>query len=223
MSDPRQARWDASFGALVDFVAEHGHAAVPARHVSDDGFRLGQWVWVQRGLARRGRLTAKRVARLTDLGFCWEGRRARNERLVRAVEDYGDERGTTAASALLGRALELDGQPVASALRAARRRGHLPTDLEARLLNAGFNFDIGAARLAHGLYRLGLFRAQFPQRAVPARYRSEGVFRLGEWVRRMRRTMLSEQLDPETAFLFGKLDDTSAASDKDAADGKSGA
>ena len=206
MSDPRQARWDIGLAALTDFVAQHGHAVVPARYSADDGFRLGQWVWVQRGLARRGRLSAERIERLSALGFAWQGRRARSERLVRAVEDYSARNGFAATTALLGRALELDDQPVASALRSARRRGHLPTDLEERLRQAGFSFDIAQARLAHGLTRLDAFRAQYPNRPVPARYRSPGGFRLGEWVRRMRRAMISEQLDPQTAELFRTLD-----------------
>ena len=36
--------WEDGFEHLEEYVAAHGDALVPARHVSPDGYRLGKWV-----------------------------------------------------------------------------------------------------------------------------------------------------------------------------------
>lgn len=64
--DARAAKWEAGWQALVSFVERTGHARVPPGHL-EDGFRLGQWVRVQRSWAASGRLTQVRAARLAVL------------------------------------------------------------------------------------------------------------------------------------------------------------
>ena len=55
-------KWDIGFKHLCDFVEEKGHCNVPKLHVASDGYRVGQWLQVQRsswaGLAldRKNRL-----------------------------------------------------------------------------------------------------------------------------------------------------------------------
>ena len=56
-------------------VEREGHARVPAGHV-EAGFRLGQWVKVQR--RSHPTMSADRAARLEALpGWTWEARRKR--------------------------------------------------------------------------------------------------------------------------------------------------
>jgi superfamily II DNA or RNA helicase len=62
-------QWEEGFQPLQTFVNEHGHCRVPAAHVAADGYRLGQWVKVQR--RRADRISAERRARLDALGFAW--------------------------------------------------------------------------------------------------------------------------------------------------------
>lgn len=206
MTQQHAARWAAALAALADYVAEHGHANVPARFVNADGFRLGQWLWVQRGAARRGSLSRERVRALSELGVVWEGRQSRNEQLVAFIESYADEHGSVATRALRGRSVYLDGCPVPAALRTAHRRGHLSPHLVERLERAGFVLDADLARLAHGLLLLSRFRDEHPSRGVPARYIADGGFRLGEWVRRMRRAIAAELVDADTVSSFVELD-----------------
>jgi helicase associated protein len=61
--------WEEGFQHLQVYAKEHGHCRVPATYVAASGYRLGQWVKVQ----RRGekKMPAERKARLDALGFEW--------------------------------------------------------------------------------------------------------------------------------------------------------
>ena len=64
--DTRDGKWERGFTALQEFVASNGHARVPSSFVVD-GFKLGQWVSVQRVEHQRGTLSAGRSAQLEAL------------------------------------------------------------------------------------------------------------------------------------------------------------
>jgi hypothetical protein len=74
--DPYAEDWEQGFVHLQHFVKREGHARVPAGY-REDGFRLGQWVGVQRSAFRNERLDAARRRRLDGLpdGFGTRGRR----------------------------------------------------------------------------------------------------------------------------------------------------
>ncbi|WP_430336148.1 helicase associated domain-containing protein [Rhodococcus sp. ACT016] len=67
-------QWDNAVHHLTQFVADHGHARVPQKWVSPDGFKLGAWAGRRRHERRAGTptLTPERIAQLDNLGFEWE-------------------------------------------------------------------------------------------------------------------------------------------------------
>ncbi|WP_164874073.1 helicase associated domain-containing protein [Rhodococcus spongiicola] len=69
-----RSRWDNAIAHLEEYIAEHGHARVPQKWVSPDGFKLGIWVNGRRTNRRAGTptLTPERIAQLDALGFEWE-------------------------------------------------------------------------------------------------------------------------------------------------------
>jgi hypothetical protein len=68
--------WEQNYSALERFVAREGHARLPSGHV-EDGYRLGQWVVVQRSFRKQGRLPDERGARLAALpGWAWNAKNA---------------------------------------------------------------------------------------------------------------------------------------------------
>ena len=65
-------RWEEAYQRLEIFVNEHGHALVPARYRSEDGFTLGAWVGDQRRRHRVRRLDGRLADRLQELpGWQW--------------------------------------------------------------------------------------------------------------------------------------------------------
>lgn len=64
--DARAAAWDRGLSALRGYSTRTGRTSVPSGHV-EDGYRLGQWLEVQRGLIRAGHLPAERAQRLVEV------------------------------------------------------------------------------------------------------------------------------------------------------------
>jgi hypothetical protein len=78
------AAWEANLARLAAYKAEHGDCNVPVRWAEDP--RLGTWVKTQRARKKalgRGEpndgMTAERVAKLTSLGFNWDGTKRSSE------------------------------------------------------------------------------------------------------------------------------------------------
>jgi hypothetical protein len=72
---PQDAKWERGFRSLSSFRDREGHCLVKAKYVDDDGFRLGQWVTVQRTDYRRGKLSDLKKRRLEERGFAWQAPR----------------------------------------------------------------------------------------------------------------------------------------------------
>jgi hypothetical protein len=78
--DDHDAVWELQLGRLTAYKAIHGDCDVPKMHAKDKP-ALGRWVFSQRtrkkaldcGEPCEG-MTAERAARLTALGFMWDGK-----------------------------------------------------------------------------------------------------------------------------------------------------
>ena len=73
---PRDAAWRRHFEALERRADATGLCDAPARLVTDDGLKLGQWVAKQRKLRREGLLDPDRERRLSAIRFVWAPRDA---------------------------------------------------------------------------------------------------------------------------------------------------
>jgi Helicase associated domain len=67
--NPHEADWEEGLHHLITYKEREGHCRVPFNHM-EDGFRLGQWVRVQRRNADT--LSAPRRQQLDELGFVWD-------------------------------------------------------------------------------------------------------------------------------------------------------
>jgi len=82
----RDEKWDNGFSHLVDYVRLYGDALVPTTFKMTDGYRLGQWVTVQR---HNGDLIPERRAQLEALsGWSWNPFADKWEEGFRHLEEY---------------------------------------------------------------------------------------------------------------------------------------
>lgn len=92
---PTADLWEEGFAALCAYWQEHGRVDVPVAYVAPGGFRLGQWVSVQRVTWRKGAIDPERAARLETLpGWEWDRQAARWDEHYRALKALAERTGT---------------------------------------------------------------------------------------------------------------------------------
>jgi hypothetical protein len=88
--DPFEADWEEGFSYLKLYKEREGHCRVPQSH-KENGFRLGQWVGVQR--LSRETMSKDRRQRLDELGFVWDQLEADWERGFSYLKLYKESAG----------------------------------------------------------------------------------------------------------------------------------
>ncbi len=204
--------WEESFGHLTHYVGAVGHARPPADHLTDDGFRLGQWVGTQRTAYRAGHLPEDRIRRLQQLdGWAWDGRQARRRRsgatrskrweqafakLLGYVEEIGHARPPVAF-------VTADGFRLGEWVNGQRTKymcGQLRADRVASLESVpGWAWDARAKRWELALERLGLYADSTGHACPPGNYVCSDGFWLGQWVQQQRRSYRAGTLSIERA------------------------
>jgi superfamily II DNA or RNA helicase len=92
---PQQDIWERGLAALQVFVANQGHARVPAASTVD-GFRLGRWVGHQRALFALGKLPASRTHQLEQFPkWSWDLKGDAWLRGFRLLQDYVAKHGNS--------------------------------------------------------------------------------------------------------------------------------
>jgi len=87
------AKWEAGFQRLLDFVQEHGDAKV-LRSYEVEGYPLGSWVMTQRQEFRKGTLSAERQERLARLpGWDWDRRIGKWDEGLQHLIEYVNDNG----------------------------------------------------------------------------------------------------------------------------------
>ncbi len=70
--DVRERQWEEGFAQLRAYRESNSDCQVPQSFKTGDGYRLGQWVGVQR--TKKDTLSRERRRRLDELGFVWDVR-----------------------------------------------------------------------------------------------------------------------------------------------------
>ena len=192
--DALDAFWDEGFTHLQQYVAEHGHAKVPATH-KFDGFRLGQWVGVQR--KNKDQLSPERLAKLESRGFVWDVLGAAWDQGFAHLQQYVAEHGHTRVPATH----KVDGFRLGQWVSTQRKNtDQLSAERVARLESLGFIWDPSGAAWDEGFAYLEQYVAEHGHARVLQRTVVEG-YRLGGWVSNQRAN--KDQLSPER---LAKLD-----------------
>jgi len=194
--DTLATRWEEGFAHLMRFVKREGHALVPTGHLQD-GFRLGQWVGVQRTVYSKGGLDPKRQRRLEALkGWAWDRLTAQWEEGFAHLVQFVDREGhALVPSDHIEDEFRLGGWVVRQ--RTARKAGRLEKERQRRLDElSGWAWDRLTAQWEEGFATLKRF-VQREGHAIVAVGHVEGQFRLGGWVRKQRMAWKSGKVQPE--------------------------
>lgn len=185
--EPGDRKWELGFAALVKFVELHGHARVPSSYTID-GYKIGQWVVVQRHFHAKGRLSEERAERLRNLpGWAWDSRTAQWEEGFARLLDYIEEHSNAAVPVTYS----IDGFKLGGWVNTQRdfyAKGTLDEERRQRLQHLpGWSWDPRTDQWEKGFARLLDYVKQNGHSRVPTAFVVDG-FKLGGWVSQQRTT-----------------------------------
>jgi hypothetical protein len=225
---PRPRRsWIESFQSLVDYKAQHGNCNVPFLYKEDTA--LGDWVSTQRSNRYcPKKLTPEKKGKLTQLGFNWETKEEKEERVwnefFQRLKAYRREY----LDCCVPRQFKEDPSLGiwVSNQRALYKRGALPSHRKEKLESVKFTLSINASPPERDHSKqdekwfaqynvLVEFHKDHGHCLVPNNYKKDKS--LGKWVARQRTTNKEGSMRPDR---FQPLEDIGFVWEVDCADPK---
>ena len=194
--DMSDALWEDGFSSLKKYWEREGHCRVPQRKV-EDGFRVGQWVAVQRA----SDVSQSRKTCLDSIGFLWDVLAEKWEEGFMSLLKFYKNEGHCRVPALYH-----DGNyKLGGWVRQQRHtKNEMSEERQQRLNRIDFVWDIGDAEWRNAFSNLLNFREREGHCRVPYSY-SENGLALGAWVtaqRKLRIKMGSDRQDQLSAIGF---------------------
>ncbi|MCD8347039.1 MAG: Helicase associated domain protein [Lachnospiraceae bacterium] len=199
--------WERNYAAAYQYYLEHRNLDVPPRFVTEDGIRLGTWIYrvraLRAGTAKGNLPTEEQVRRLDAIGMVW-GSRADDkwEKGFRAAADYAEEKGTLQVPT--GYVAE-NGCKLGTWLQRQRylyKKGKLSTERIRRLntISRDWQADAWESRFA-------LVKAWYQEKGtmdIPSGTVVDGV-PIGNWLAKQRQSLASGKLSREQEKMLSEL------------------
>jgi hypothetical protein len=177
-------RWEEGFSYLKHFSDREGHCRVPQSYKTDDGYRLGQWVKVQR--TKRIGLKPDRRRRLEALsGWDWDPISTQWEEGFSRLKHFLEREG----HCVVRRSHKSeDGYRLGTWVSSQRKSKDLmPPDRRSRLeALPGWNWNPHSVQWEQGFSRLRQFSEREGHCRVPRSHKTDEGYRLGVWINRQR-------------------------------------
>lgn len=186
--------FEKNYAALLEYYKENGNADVPSYYVTEDGLRLGTWVFNIRSRKKKIRqgaeLTEEQIKRLDELGFCWKGRQENAwEKAYAAVCEYKAKHKDLKIPVAY---VTEDGLNLGVWLRRQIDIGErLSQEKKEKLLALGVNFE----KTDSWEVRYALVKAYYEEHGnlnVPPKYKANGIW-LSKWVNEQRQIYIGNR------------------------------
>jgi superfamily II DNA or RNA helicase len=191
--DPLSDKWEEGFRNLKEFANREGHAKVIGEYKTSDGYRLSQWVRVQR--ATREILSQERIARLEALhGWSWDAFADKWEEGYRYLQEFAEREGH---SLIPARFKSEDGFRVGVWVSTQRANKNQTSVNRIALLEAlpGWSWDPLSDSWEEGYRYLMEFVNTTGYACVSQKYKTADGYLLGQWVATQRKS--KEKMPPE--------------------------
>jgi len=182
--DALEAAWQGGFKHLLAYIKRTGKTVLPAKYVTEDGYKLESWVVRQRIEYRRGTLTANRQKALEKVpGWTWDPNEAVWQEGITHLRDYVEARGNTLVPATYKTE---NGFRLGQWVRVRRKTYHdgkLSIERQKALEQIpGWRWDHSEVLWQEGFKRLSDYAEREHHTKVPRRYVTEDGYSLGYWV-----------------------------------------
>lgn len=202
--DALETNWEEGFKHLTIYREREGHCRVPHGH-KKNGFRLGQWVSVQR--RNRKNLSEERRQELEKLGFVWDVLETNWEEGYKRLVNYLEREG----HCRVPQRYEEQGFHLGLWVSVQRQnRNALSEERRRRLDKLGFVWRVLQTNWEKGYRHLRTYKVREGHCRVPIGHKENG-FRLGQWVSVQRKNILTlsegrrQRLD-KLGFVFEPLE-----------------
>ncbi len=182
--DARDTAWEDAYKLLQEYVAKNGSALVPTAFKTASGFKLGQWVGLQRLAHEKTTLAGERREKLEAIdGWCWDRNDYLWEEGFRHLAEYVQTHG----GALVPLKYKSDdGYGLGGWVNSQKVRygkGTLTAEREQRLLGLpGWSWSAKDTSWDEGYSRLLRYIEIHHHADVPQTYVEPDGYRLGSWV-----------------------------------------
>ena len=178
--------WDNHYSALKEYYKEHGNIDVPYNYETEEGLRLGEWLYHQRRICK----DAKREKLLNMLGMNWDISMENWNKSYYALEEYYKKYGNIDVPT---RYETKDGIKLGLWLHRQRQAYKVKgtckiTEDQIQLLNdLGMKWEVQKENWNDNYYVLEKYYEEHGNVDVPTRYETKDGIKLGQWVYTQRR------------------------------------
>jgi Helicase associated domain len=202
-------KWEEGFSQLEAFSAREGHCRVPVTYTTDNGYRLGQWVSIQRSY--KDKMIPDRRQRLETLrGWAWNAIDERWEEGFSHLKDFSERQHH---SRVPKDHKTHTGYPLGNWVGTQRLVTKDPARRKRLEALPGWSWDPYSDQWEEGFHYLKEFSERERHCRVPYGHKTEDGYRLGPWVTRQRQfrnkidAALQERLEALPGWSWDVLSD----------------
>jgi Fe2+ transport system protein FeoA len=176
--DVREQRWEEGFTRLQTYRESNSNCLVPFDFKTEDGYRLGVWINIQR--IKKDTLSDVRRRRLNKLGFVWDVRERQWEEGFAHLRAYREPNSDCQVPQSFKTG---DGYRLGQWVSVQRtKKDTLSRERQRRLDELGFVWNVREQRWEEGFTRLQTYRETNNDCQVPQSFKTGDGYRLGQWV-----------------------------------------
>ena len=179
--DPHIEAYERGFNETKKYQTDTGNANVPNKHITPEGFHLGQWQARTRSSYKKNKLSKDQIQQLEEIGFCWN-------KVDEAFERGFNE--TVKYKRLFGNAntpsqyITPEGFPLGKwqvGKRRAYKNNKLSQDIINRFKKIGFTWYRLDEAFEYGFNETLKYKKLFGTPNAPNKYITPEGFPLGQW------------------------------------------
>ncbi len=195
-----QKNWENGYEHAKAYYEENGNLEVEKRYRSPDGYALGQWLLFQRRVQSgkenvERRLSQEQFTKLDALGMRWENQNdILFEEYVELFLRYKEKYQTTS----IPTNYREEGKPLgqwASKMRKKKKEGKLPKEIEERLNEVGFLWDMSYPVWERQYRKAKEYYEKYGNLTISSSYKELHGEQLSVWLLRQRRLYRNKRFD----------------------------